>query len=184
MTDGYLSGRHAKIADDDNAATNITAEANNLTINGKMVLKWDVVEVLQWLNMSGFGDFKPNFEHHCINGSVISRLNDNLLKEMGIDNVGRRLLLQNEIQKVQVVARQQWRSTILWASEEFRMGPCFNMLPYGFPCCFAACVGKPSIYKLTNAKLNLTQNTKICNYPFMECCGFSMSRYAISLVGW
>jgi hypothetical protein len=72
---------------------------------------------------------------------------------MGINSIGRRLAVHNEIIKVQAISRAQWRSEILWSSPEYRPGCCYNLLPYGFPCCFEICVGIPSTYKLTNAKV-------------------------------
>lgn len=172
-----IPGQHAKIlADNDQHATDAHAAASNLVMNGKMVLQWGQEEVLMWLEQNGFADMRDNFARHNIDGTVLAKLTDSLLKEMGISSVGRRLHLVNQVQKVQVVARNQWRQTAIWSSEEYRPGPCNNILPFGFPCCFEMCTGKPAIYTATNAKLNVSQYIKLCNVPGFGFCGYRATR--------
>lgn len=142
---------------------------------GKMVNKWTIEEVIVWLNSAGFQDCVQVFQAHSITGAVVPRLNPDLLREMGIQSVGRRIELQAQIVSVQAKARSQWRNEVLWAEEEYRAGPCNGSLPFGFPFCCECSVGKPAIYKVTNSKLNITQMQKVINLPFFGCCGHIMT---------
>ena len=149
--------------------------ASTFNNGGKLVVKWDVNEVAQWLASIGFADVAPIFQKHCISGPTLPKLNDALLKEMGIEIVGRRLLLITEVIKIQAIARAEWRNEVLWASEQYRPGPCNNSLPFGFPFPCASCVGRPDMYTLTNSKFNVFRSTKNCNTPCTGFCGFSIS---------
>lgn len=142
--------------------------------SGTLVIKWDVKEVANWLVTIGFKDVVPIFQHANVNGSVLSRLNEHLLKEMGVSNVGTRIQLLQEIVRVQAVARSEWRNQVVWAGEQYRIGPCGGMLPVGFPffCCVDECIGKPNLYTLTNSKMNVLYQRRNVNCPLMGCCGF------------
>ncbi|KAJ1381840.1 hypothetical protein B484DRAFT_460299, partial [Ochromonadaceae sp. CCMP2298] len=148
---------------------------------GKLVLKWDVNEVCNWLNVIGFGHLSAQFKQHAISGPALSKLNDGLLKEMGLDIVGHRILLIVEVVKIQAIARSEWRNTVIWASAEYRAGPCNGSLPYNFPCHFEACIGRPDMYTLTNAKFNIMRSKKSVNIPGFGCCGFQISSENIDL---
>jgi len=140
---------------------------------GKMVNKWTVQDVTNWLNSVGFQDCTQVFQAHSISGSVVPRLNPDLLREMGIQSVGRRMELQAQIVSVQAKARAQWRNEVLWAETQYRPGPCNNSLPYGFPYCCECVTGRPDIYKITNSKLNILRMQR--NNPLCPCCGFQMA---------
>jgi hypothetical protein len=45
--------------------------------------------VLSWLASHGFRDVVPLFRSSNVDGSVLPKLNDRLLNEMGITNVGK-----------------------------------------------------------------------------------------------
>mmetsp|Transcript_13566 Transcript_13566/g.27101 ORF Transcript_13566/g.27101 Transcript_13566/m.27101 type:complete len:248 (-) Transcript_13566:165-908(-) len=156
---------------------------NNAAFNngGKLVVKWTVQEVVNWLNAIGFGQVAPQFQKHAISGPALPKLNDALLKEMGIETVGVRVLLINEVVKIQAIARSEWRNEVVWASEMYRMGPCNGMLPFGFPCPFESCTGRPDIYTLTNSKINIMTTSKNVNIPGFGCCGFTMRSDNIDL---
>ena len=139
---------------------------------GKMINKWTLEEVANWLNSCGFNDCVQVFQAHSITGAVVPRLNPDLLREMGVQSVGRRIELQSQIVSVQAKARAQWRNEVLWADEEYRAGPCNGVLPYGFPLCWECNTGLPNIYKVTNSKLNIQKMKQIVNVPLFGCCGF------------
>jgi hypothetical protein len=108
---------------------------------GKMVNKWTTDEVGTWLNAVGFQDCVQVFQAHSITGAVVPRLNPDLLREMGIQSVGRRIELQAQIVTVQARARSQWRNEVLWAEVEYRAGACNGVVPYGFPFCCECATG-------------------------------------------
>lgn len=141
---------------------------------GKMVNKWTSEEVTNWLNSCGFNDCVQVFQAHSITGAVVPRLNPDLLREMGVQSVGRRIELQAQIVSVQAKARAQWRNEVLWADEMYRAGPCNGLLPYGFPYCCECMTGLPDVYKVTNSKLNIQQHKKNVNVPGCGCCGFQV----------
>ena len=142
---------------------------------GKLISKWDVTEVCDYFRDSGFADMIPAFQKHQISGAVLPKLNDSILKEMGIDIIGRRVLLMNEVNKIQAISRAEWRNQALWASHEYREGPCNNLLPFGFPCCAESCTGLPDTYTVTNSKINVTAQKKNCNTPCTGCFGFTIT---------
>jgi len=159
-------------AHDTNSAIKVlNARFNN---GGRLVFNWMNEDVVAWLNEIGFSDMSGIFKHHAVVGAVLSRFNDKTLKEMGIANVGRRLLLLKEIIKVQALSRTQWRNTVLWASEQYRPGPCNNMLPFNFPLCCESFTGIPDMYRVTNSKINITSMRKNINTPCTAFCGYHM----------
>eukprot|EP00598_Pedospumella_elongata_P010214 CAMPEP_0184989998 /NCGR_PEP_ID=MMETSP1098-20130426/30610_1 /TAXON_ID=89044 /ORGANISM="Spumella elongata, Strain CCAP 955/1" /LENGTH=241 /DNA_ID=CAMNT_0027515115 /DNA_START=14 /DNA_END=739 /DNA_ORIENTATION=+ len=162
---------------DENAATDhmmAQSAGANLHANGRLITQWSVDEVCDWLSRGGYSDLIPFFRKHSVSGAVLPKLNDALLKEMGIDVIGRRVLLLSEVIKIQAIARTEWRTQVLWSSEQYREGPCNNMLPYGFPCAVESCTGRPNMYTLTNSKLNILRTEKNCNTPCTGCFGFSI----------
>lgn len=148
---------------------------------GKLVTKWDIHEVCSWLRSAGFDDVVHCFEKHQISGPVLPKLTDAILKEIGVEIVGRRVLLMNEICKVQALARSEWRNSALWSATQYREGPCNNVLPYGWPFACESCTGLPDNYTLTNSKLNITRNEKNCNTPCTGFCGFTIHSDNIDL---
>lgn len=163
------------------AAAAHVAGAAGLNKSGKMITKWEVSEVCDWLSSAGFADMIPIFQKHQISGPVFPKLNDGVLKEMGVEIVGRRVLLLNEVNKVQALARAEWRNHVVWASAEYREGPCNGTLPYGFPYCCDSFVGRPNMYTLTNSKLNILRSEKNCNTPCTGFMGFSIHSENIDL---
>ena len=156
--------------------TNSAIEILNARFNngGRLVMNWLNEDVIAWLNDIGFSEMAEIFKQHEVVGAVLSRFTDKTLKEMGIANVGRRLLLLKEIVKVQALSRAQWRSTVLWASEQYRPGPCNNTLPFNFPLCCSSFAGMPDMYRVTNSKINITSMKKNVNTPCTAWCGYQM----------
>lgn len=130
--------------------------------------------MIQWLIFVGMSEAIPAFQSHSITGPVLSSLNEEYLREIGISMIGLRLKLLTAIQKTQSLARTEWRNTTLWSGYQYRAGPCNNMLWYGFPFCFDTCTGKPDEYNATNGKLNITEMKKNVNFPGCACFGKEM----------
>lgn len=174
---------HAKIAlmDADTAPLKHGSVAMQFTIGGKLVTQWNVEDVTLWLTTIGLPEVVQNFREHSVTGSVLHRINDDYLQEMGIYIIGYRLKLMNEVFKVQSISRTEWRNTIIWTQDQYRAGPCNNTLPYGFPFPCESCVGIPDKYKSTNSKINILTMVKNCNTPCTACCGFTMVSINIDL---
>ena len=139
--------------------------------NGAQIMNWDNRDVSTWLASIGYKDLIPIFQHSNVNGMVLSKLGDRLLKEMGVNNVGTRVQLMVEVLKIQAAGRAQWRNEALWSDVEYRPGPCNDTLPLGFPtccCCADLCYGKAHLYTLTNSRLHVVSSHRIV-YPLLPC---------------
>lgn len=143
-----------------------------LATGGNLVTNWDIAEVSNWLVTIGYKDLVPLFHQSNINGVALSRLDDRLLKEIGVVNVGTRLQFLNEIVKVQAVARSQWRNHVVWNDVEYRPNCCFYMCPWSFPfcCCETFCFGPPSQYTLTNGRVNVLRAKSSAPCVALNCC--------------
>lgn len=157
------------------AKANEVLAGPTLTVGGNLVTNWDITEVSNWLVTIGYKDLVPLFHQSNINGVALARLDDRLLKDMGVLNVGTRLQFLNEVQKVQAVARSQWRNNVVWRGEEYRPPSCFGLCPWSFPvCCMEhACCGAPAAYTLTNGRINvLHAKTNAPQYCLLCFCCF------------
>eukprot|EP00286_Rhodomonas_abbreviata_P000886 CAMPEP_0181287920 /NCGR_PEP_ID=MMETSP1101-20121128/51_1 /TAXON_ID=46948 /ORGANISM="Rhodomonas abbreviata, Strain Caron Lab Isolate" /LENGTH=246 /DNA_ID=CAMNT_0023391997 /DNA_START=66 /DNA_END=806 /DNA_ORIENTATION=- len=148
---------------------------------GALVLDWNINAVLGWLSEKGFAELVPMFKMHTIDGAVLPKLNDRLLREIGITNVGTRVQVMNEVVKIQAIARAQQRSGMIWTDEQYRAGPCSGSLPFGFPFCCECMHGRPDLYTLYNSKLNIMQSEKVCNTPCTGCCGYLIKSNNVDL---
>lgn len=169
------------LSDDHGIATATHVIGAGFSNGGKLVTKWSVEEVTTWLCDLGFTSAATAFRQHGIDGALLSKLSENLLKEMGMTIIGQRLLLLNEIVKIQAISRTQWRNTVIWTGEQYRPGPCYNLLPYNFPWHCEPCITRPDIYKLTNSKVNVLTVQKKCQTPCTAWCGFYMYSNNIDL---
>eukprot|EP00466_Bigelowiella_natans_P019065 jgi/Bigna1/85618/estExt_fgenesh1_pg.C_50062 len=118
---------------------------------------WDVKEVGEYISSLGFKDISEIFMAHKIDGSLLPSIGKAEMKEMGVKVVGDRLKFLKINNKNKVLARRVWRNKVIWEGEEFREGPCGDMLPFGFPyCCWT---GVPDKYKVTNTKFTALMKT-------------------------
>jgi hypothetical protein len=60
-------------------------------------MEWDVDHVSEWLKENSFDEYIENFKFHKINGQVLYYIEKSDLKELGIDNIGVRVLMYNKI---------------------------------------------------------------------------------------
>lgn len=152
-------------------ATELLA-GQSLSLGGNLVTKWDTNEVSNWLVSIGYNDLVPLFQQSNINGVALSRLDDRLLREIGILNVGTRLQFLNEIVKVQAIARSEWRNHTVWTDSEYRQPCCCFILPWSFPwcCCENSCYGPPAQYTLTNGRVNVLKAHSFAPGPLRWCC--------------
>eukprot|EP00466_Bigelowiella_natans_P008376 jgi/Bigna1/78726/fgenesh1_pg.56_\ len=119
--------------------------------------KWDVKQTGEYISSLGFKDISEIFMAHKIDGSLLPTIGKAEMKEMGVKVLGDRLKFLKINNKNRVMARRVWRDTVIWEGQEFREGPCGDMLPFGFPyCCWT---GVPDKYKVTNAKFTALMKT-------------------------
>lgn len=164
----------AKVFDDDDGYAAVVASKNAGIVvkQGKLPVDWSVDEVVNWLITIGFEDVAQVFGAHSVNGRALPFISDSTLKEMGIQSIGKRIQLRNEVVKMQAIQRADWRRGVVWVGEEYRVCCCCACLPYGFPCCFQMCTGKPALYKVTNSKINQLKSQK--KFKYCPCFGHKM----------
>lgn len=152
-------------------------------LNGTLITTWQVDEVANWLVSIGYNDLVPVFHRANINGLALSHLNDSLLREIGVANVGTRLQFMNEVLKIQAIARSDWRNRMLWTEVEYRPHYCCFMIPYSFPCCYCADTfcRKSDVYTLTNSRINILHEKKRWDTPCTGCLGFVIKSDNIDL---
>lgn len=156
------------MADDDQQANALLTQSFGLQWNGKPLLDWNKEDVAEWLKSIGFDDAAELFVLHEISGATLPLLTDQLLIEMGMNVIGRRVKLLSYIANAEIVSRQQHRSTLLWEGEQYRPG-CFNgCFPFRFPFCCVPCAGIPDQYKVMHSKVHIKKVKKRCGY---SCCG-------------
>lgn len=148
----------------------------SFALNGNLVTKWDASEVSKWLVAIGYNDLVPLFHQSNINGAALTRLDDRLLKEIGVLNVGTRLQFLNEVVRIQAISRSEWRNHVLWTGEEYRPNCCCFLLPWSFPFCCAEdlCCGKRAAYTLTNGRLNILRTIRPWCWMLCMCTGFGI----------
>eukprot|EP00879_Flechtneria_rotunda_P019417 GHRR01020394.1.p1 GENE.GHRR01020394.1~~GHRR01020394.1.p1 ORF type:complete len:687 (+),score=270.03 GHRR01020394.1:161-2221(+) len=63
------------------------------------VAQWEVADVCDWVNSFGLYQYRKKFLHHVIDGRLLLKLTDELLKtELGIGPLGHRMLLLEAVQ--------------------------------------------------------------------------------------
>ena len=110
--------------------------------NTAQVLRWSTAALSSWLGDNSYPELADIFEAHQIEGKHLPFLNDYLLAEMGINKIGVRIGVLEDLRKLQTSARTQWRKQVHFQQDEYRLGPCGGFLPYRcnyFPCCLDTC---------------------------------------------
>ena len=131
---------------------------------------WTTTKVANWLDQLGLGGMAPKFADNKITGDLMSMISEAHLKEMGMSNVGERLLLLREVRKVKRTAARKRRFEVIWeASEELYHDGCGDWCQKQL-LCVPCCCYYPDYYKLTASTLVLTQkaNRKIGSINFTK----------------
>ena len=131
---------------------------------------WTTTKVANWLDQLGLGGIAPKFSDNKITGDLMSMISEAHLKEMGMSNVGERLLLIREVRKVKRTAARKRRFEVIWeASEELYHDGCGDWCQKQL-LCVPCCCYYPDYYKLTASTLVLTQkaNRKIGSINFTK----------------
>lgn len=106
------------------------------------------------------------FIEQKIDGSIIHRLNDKDLQDMGITILGDRHRILHELEQLQKVIENQQRDLILWEGDEVLY---FNCIQGCIRTCCGCCPNDPDHYKLTNSTLTIISNS-FCRCGPMKCC--------------
>jgi len=110
-------------------------------------------EVGQLFASKGYADYGHLFQEHNITGARLLLLSPDDLREMGIEKVGDRLGIQQELQAMKTVARQVWRSKVIEEVEEVYP---HNLCHYGVHTCCGLCPPQMDRYRLTSTMLKIT----------------------------
>jgi len=114
------------------------------------------------------GDYSEMFANERITGKIAHRLKDQDLKDMGIDSVGDRLTIMEEIEKIANIHQQKDRERVLWEGSEELYFNCWDRL---FSTCCGCCPDDPDQYKLTGTHLTIKHIDPVRCGPVRCCCG-------------
>ena len=114
------------------------------------------------------GDYAEMIAKHRITGKVCHRLKDEDLKEMGVSNVGDRLTIMEEIDKITRVQQQKDREKAIWEGREELY---FNWWDKCVSTCCGCCPDDPDMYKLTGTHLTIKHIDPVRCGPIRCCCG-------------
>mmetsp|Transcript_3269 Transcript_3269/g.4050 ORF Transcript_3269/g.4050 Transcript_3269/m.4050 type:complete len:245 (-) Transcript_3269:46-780(-) len=135
----------------------------------------DVKGTSTWLQKHGFRDFVEIFKEHQINGEILSMLDENHLKEIGVNVIGRRLKFLKVLGAVKSASRNYRRNKVIWQAAETRSVTICGAMYYA-SCCF---LQPPESYKLTGMTLKL--RTTEYNYPCLPCMGYKSVNHNVFL---
>ncbi|CAB9531125.1 expressed unknown protein [Seminavis robusta] len=122
------------------------------------------------------GDYSELIFNHKIDGKIAHRLKESDLKDMGISNVGDRLRIMQEIEKIEKAYEQKKREQVVWEGKEVLF---FNWWDRALSTCCGCFPEDASTYKLTGAHLVIkTVNPLRCG-PIRCCFG---TKYTIDNV--
>lgn len=114
--------------------------------------KWSSTELADYFELVGLGDYRELIIYHKITGRIAPLLNDNDLKDMGIEIVGDRCRFRNQIHSLSRKARTVERAKVIWEGEEKLFFGCCDG-------CIGTCCGifpeDPSTYKLASNYLKV-----------------------------
>lgn len=129
---------------------------------------WSEIEVAAYFKEIGLGAYTEPLIKHKINGRIVPFVKDTDLKEMGVNIIGDRISIQNQIQELQRSHRKEYRTKTIWSGEEqlfFGGEKCIAT------CCFI-CPIDPSIYTLmsNSVKIKLVEPYRCCGRFKFTCC--------------
>lgn len=128
---------------------------------------WDAQRLGRFFRSKGLGAYEPVLVQHKITGRLAPFLQDDDLKEMGIEVVGDRLLFRLCLKELSRRHRFHKRVEAIWHGEE--------RLYFGWAeeCCFTCaglCPVDPSTYKLTTNHLKVKRVQPVRCGPIPLCC--------------
>mmetsp|Transcript_11119 Transcript_11119/g.28278 ORF Transcript_11119/g.28278 Transcript_11119/m.28278 type:complete len:248 (+) Transcript_11119:121-864(+) len=139
---------------------------------------WSTLDVANWLQSCGLGNYAMAFAQHKITGDLLHVLTEQHLRELGVESIGERLLIMHQIAKIYRGAVQRRRFRTIWEAEALMYTGgitdwCCKVLS-----CYSCC-NDPDHYKLTGATLYVSELDKKRHRGI--CCQTSKYTRAIDL---
>eukprot|EP00548_Thalassiothrix_antarctica_P001533 CAMPEP_0194131170 /NCGR_PEP_ID=MMETSP0152-20130528/1994_1 /TAXON_ID=1049557 /ORGANISM="Thalassiothrix antarctica, Strain L6-D1" /LENGTH=224 /DNA_ID=CAMNT_0038825861 /DNA_START=79 /DNA_END=750 /DNA_ORIENTATION=+ len=131
---------------------------------------WSAEELGKFIVGKGLPDYTELFMANNIDGSIIHRLGDNELKEIGIIKVGDRLKVEEALGSLQRATKKKEREKVLWKGQELLFSSCFDKF---LLTCFGCNPVDPSRYYLHKSHLQMKRNVYRRCGPFLCSCGHS-----------
>ncbi|XP_061195720.1 SH3 and multiple ankyrin repeat domains protein 3-like isoform X3 [Saccostrea echinata] len=82
---------------------NKPAQKSNKTVNkpflSKPLSNWQCLDVLDWLDSIEMAQYKKSFQQHCIDGKKLNGLQRNDYIQLGVTQVGHRMMMERAIKK-------------------------------------------------------------------------------------
>ncbi|CAB9512951.1 unknown protein [Seminavis robusta] len=127
------------------------------------------------------GDFGSVFKENKISGKVAHKLTESQLTQMGIDNVGDRMHILEEIEKIKRSLAKEEIEKVLWEGEEVLY---WSSCHKAFETCCGLLPRDPSTYKLTATHLTLNIVEPLRCGPIVCCFGekFTTDNTDLSMV--
>lgn len=92
--------------------------------------QWKEKDVSLWLNTLGLGDYGQMFMKHHITGDVLQLLSREDLKELGVNIIGHRVMLEREFQSLHKGAVNRARFQVHWEADQImHFSGVFKCLP-------------------------------------------------------
>eukprot|EP00927_Polykrikos_kofoidii_P058125 TRINITY_DN5246_c0_g1_i1.p1 TRINITY_DN5246_c0_g1~~TRINITY_DN5246_c0_g1_i1.p1 ORF type:complete len:274 (+),score=34.55 TRINITY_DN5246_c0_g1_i1:56-823(+) len=125
---------------------------------------WSPRDVATYFSTRGYPEYAELWVRHKLSGARIVLLAPSDLERMGIDIIGDRLGIQNELRALKSVARHAQRNTVIAEHQEAYPGSYFDQM------CQAACCSWCCPWE--RAHFTLTSNTlKMRSYHVERCLG-------------
>mmetsp|Transcript_1215 Transcript_1215/g.1698 ORF Transcript_1215/g.1698 Transcript_1215/m.1698 type:complete len:121 (+) Transcript_1215:85-447(+) len=94
------------------------------------LLERDVKGVGEFFSNLGYPEVAKKFVENKIEGRLLPGLTNDHLIRMGVKIIGDQLRIMEEISYIRMVSRAKSTTKGIWEGQEFRQGPCRNMLQF------------------------------------------------------
>ena len=132
---------------------------------------WSVEELAEYFHKRALdmgGDYSDLFRKHKIDGAVYQRLTESSLQEMGVEKVGDRLRILQELEAMTHLQERQNRDKVYWTGREQRYGNRWDECVMTYCGC---CPGDdPSEYQITGIELRTSTIEQERCGPIPLCC--------------
>jgi len=131
---------------------------------------WSTEQVSGFLSGIGLNDHVEEFQKNDILGSHLQLLDRDDLKLLGVDSLGRRLLLMKEIATLKAKEKLKERKRIISKHSQSYDGSCVNR---SYETCCGLFPWDPDKYILTSSNLRIKHYEvfRMCGMCKMTCCG-------------
>jgi hypothetical protein len=127
--------------------------------------EWDETKVASWVStLPRLQPYAQCFIDHQIEGKLFVRLEESMLREMGIDKIGPRARILEELARLKAAARRARREAAVWESNEWDGRSGCQKLYH----CNCMCPLQLDHYKLTSAYL-MVRRTHVPQCFCLQC---------------